>query len=73
MTIEDVQVIISGSNDRGQGYQDSVLLDSTQWNTALQLIRDRITELEQRPGHRAGLRSMAEYDRLVDLITTIDI
>ena len=53
--------------------KDIVHISGEEWNIILNLIRGRITELEERPGHICGLRSMGEYDRLVALICKVDI
>lgn len=65
-------VSLVGERD-GKVYADTVTLSEPQWEALLQPIRARIAELEARPGHISGSRTMAEYNRLVSLITTIDI
>jgi hypothetical protein len=69
----DVEITVRGERSDGVTYEDSVHIDPEEWETMVGMIRTRIVELEQRPGHRSGYRSMAEYDRLVALVTRIDI
>jgi hypothetical protein len=71
--IEKVEVTIHGRRKNGVPYQDTVTLTPYEWSHLLESIRERIDELEARPGHIAGLRSMGEYNRLVHLMCKVDI